>query len=115
MPKIRVRGLTAKIATAQNTNIDPGIETVDSFPDTAGKGCSWDYVVYKSGNMRKGIIHATWDPSANTTIMTDESTDDIGDTSGVTFSVDISSDNVRLRCNVNSSDWEVYVIRSIVG
>jgi len=42
---------------------------------------------------------------------TDNSTKDIGDTSGVTFSVDISGTDLRLRATTTSDNW---IIKSLV-
>ena len=101
-----------------NLDIDTGTETVDSFADTEGKGADWTYVVDKGPgtHMRKGKISASWDGVADSTPIFDEaSTSDIGDTSGVTFTVDKTGNTVRLRCAVTSDNWAVYATRVLVG
>jgi len=105
----------ASIATVSNTDIDTGTETVDSFADTIGDGAYWDYVVKKGANLRTGRVTATWDATGNTVEYIDVSTADIGDTSGVTLSVDISGDLVRLRCTVLTDDWSVSGTRKVIA
>lgn len=102
---------------ASNLDIDIGTETVDSFVDTDGKGADWSYVVDKGPgtHLRKGKISACWDKIADSApVFKDISTTDIGDTSGVTFSVDKSGNTVRLRCTVTSDDWVVNAVRRLV-
>lgn len=94
-----------------NTDIDTGTETVDSFPDTDADAVWWDYVVKKTTSLRAGILFATWDAAGNTIEYTANETADIGDTSDLVLSVDISSDTVRLRATAASDDWSVKVYR----
>jgi len=98
-----------------NIDIDTGTENVDSFPDINGKGAFWSYIVSSGANLRSGIIMASWDAGTNAVVYTESSTGDVGDTSGVSFSVDINADNVRLRCTVGSDNWAVYAIRTLLG
>jgi len=91
----------------ENLDVDTGTETVDAFADTDGNGAVWQYSLKKSTDIRTGQIIATWDPVGNTVEFSELRTPDIGDTSGVTFSVDIDSNIVRLRCTVNSDNWGV--------
>jgi hypothetical protein len=104
---------------AENTDVDSAAaEVVDSFADTDGNSVVWSYLVKSNAgtNLRAGTVIAVWDPTGNTVEYTDTSTDDIGDTSGVDLSVDITSDNVRLMCSTTSDNWSVYVQRkSILG
>ena len=101
-----------------NTDIDTGTETVDSFADTLGRMAVWDYSVDKGPgtNMRAGKITATWNETGGSTpVFTEDSTEDIGDTSGVSFTVDKSTNTVRLRCTVGSDNWAVYAVRTLIG
>ena len=106
----------ALIANKQNTDIDAGTETVDTFADTAGDAVSWTYLVKKGANLRAGTIVACWDASGNTTEYTETHTNDIGDTSVITFDVDINSDNVRLLATATSGEtnWIVRVVRTLI-
>ena len=101
---------------AENLDIDTGvIETVDSF-DPAGDGTIiWHYQISDDAtNMRCGTVMAVWDDSAGTVSYAEASTADIGDTSDVVLSVDMSgaAGTVRLRgLPTGSSDWKVRVSR----
>jgi len=101
------------------TNIDTGTTTVDSFGDTTCYGAVWRFAIDNGPgtNMRVGIIHAVWNTvSASTPVMIPEvSSDDIGDTSGVSFTVDKSATTVRLRMTVTSDDWYFYSLRTKIG
>lgn len=105
---------SAVIANKENTDIDTGTETVDTFADTTGDAVKWNYVVKNGTNLRAGTIVACWNASGNTTEYAETSTNDIGDTSQLTFDVDISSDNVRLQATATSDNWEVRVIRQLI-
>lgn len=91
-----------------NTDVDAPSEVLDSFPISSGNGVRWEYTVYKGSNLRKGSISAGWlssgvsiDSGAEVT------TADIGDTSDVSFNVDINAGEVRLIATVASNDWIV--------
>jgi len=98
-----------------DTDIDTGAVVVDSFPDTDGDACFWEFVVKKGANLRAGLMIAVWEATGNT-VEYDQSnvTDDIGDTSDLVLSVSISSDNVRLVATADSDDWSVSTLRRII-
>lgn len=102
------------ISNTKNDDIDTGIETVDTFADTDGDACVWHYVVKKSTNLRAGTIVGVWEAAGDTVDYMETNTNDIGDTSGLMFAVDISANNVRLRATVTSDNWEVRVIRMMI-
>lgn len=108
-------GTIAELSVASNVDIDTGTETVDSFADTDGKAAFWDYVAVSGANIRAGRIMAAWDAGTDGIVFTESSTGDVGDTSGVSFSVDINANTVRLRCAVTSDNWAVYATRVLVG
>jgi len=95
----------------ENVDVDTGTETVDTFPDTFAKGCFWDFVVSKGANLRAGVVFAVWDASGDTVQYTEVGSPDVGDTSDLVLSVDIDSDNVRLRATAASNDWLVETLR----
>ena len=105
---------SAIIANKKNIDIDIGTETVDSFADTLGDSATWLYLVKNGDNRRAGMIIACWNDSNDTTEYNEVTTLDIGNTSDVTFEVDINSNTVRLRTSVLSNNWEVRVIRLLV-
>ena len=100
---------------AENTDVDTGTEDVDTFADTLAKGCTWSYIVTNGTNHRGGIVIASWNATTDTVTYTDMSTDDQGDTSQLTFSVDISTNTVRLRAAATSDNWNVQVERSLIA
>lgn len=102
------------ISNKQNTDIDTGTETVDSFADTSGDGCIWHFVVKNGVNLRSGEVISCWESGANTVEYTETSTNDIGNTSGLTLAVDIDSNNVRLRATASSDNWSVKTIRMLI-
>ena len=63
----------------------------------------FDYVVKDGTNYRTGVVMAVWDGS--NVEFTDTSTNDIGNTAGVSFAVDISSGNVRLKITTDTGTW----------
>lgn len=99
----------------ENTDIDVGTEVVDSFSDTLTDSVVWYYRVKEGSNFRAGKIRAVWDESTNTINFTEVSTQDIGDTSALTFAVVINSDNVELQAILASgSNYEVRTLRNIL-
>lgn len=80
---------------------------VDTFADTTGAGAVWDYTAYDGTNFRTGTVHGVWNATANTVEYNDTSTSDIGDTSPLVLSVDITTDNVRLVATPASGTWTV--------
>jgi len=98
-------------AIVSNTDIDTGTESVDTFADTVADGCTWQYVVKKSTNLRSGTIKAVWEAAGNTVQYAESSTPDLGDTSDLTFTVDINSNSVRLLATAASDNWSVKAIR----
>ena len=103
----------------EETNINNGTTTVDSFADTSAYGVVWRFVIDQGPgtNMRVGMVHAVWDSVSASTpeIIPEISSSDIGDTSGVSFTVDKSATTVRLRMTVTSNDWAFYGIRTLIG
>lgn len=106
----------AIIANKKNVDIDAGTETVDSFSDILGDAVIWHYVVKKGVNLRAGTILAVWDSANNNVEWAEQSTNDIGDTSALTFTVDINTNNVRLLATLATGEinWEVRVIRNMI-
>ena len=77
-----------------------------AFVDVATYGAAFfDYVVFKGSNIRAGTIAACND--GTNVSFAETSTTDLGDTSDVTFSVDISGGNMRLRATTTSSTWTI--------
>lgn len=80
--------------------------TTVSTVATASYGAAFfDYVVHKGSNIRAGTIAACND--GTNVSFAETSTTDLGDTSDVTFTVDISGGAMRLRATTTSSTWTI--------
>lgn len=103
---------------ASNLDIDTGTEVVDSFVDTAHKAVRWDFMVSNSAGtaVRCGSINAVWDAAADTINDSDEyGVVEVGDTSGLTFTVTIAANAVTLSAVAASDNWAVKVQRYPIG
>jgi hypothetical protein len=97
---------------AENLDVDTGTATVDSFADTTGASCFWDYVAINGANVRAGSIIVAWDASGDTvSTIAHRTTEDVGTTTGLVLSVDIDTNNVRLRATAGSDNWIVKAYR----
>jgi len=93
------------LTTGENTDVDTGTETVTTVSTLTHDSAFFDYVVNDGTNYRAGTVMSVWD---GTLIRyNDNSTSDIGNTSGVTMSVDISGTDARLRATVTSDNWDI--------
>ena len=89
--------------TYSDDNIGSGTTVVASFPTTDGYAAHFDYLVRTNTDYRAGKIVVIWDGSSID--LTDTSTVDIGNTSGVAFDVGITSGNVELEIVTDSTGW----------
>ena len=98
-----------------NTDIDTGAEVVAQVAHATYTAAFFDFVVKKGTNVRSGTVYACHDGDTTPLVeFTETSTNDLGDTSDVTLSVDISGANMRLLATVTSDDWSVKsLIRAI--
>jgi hypothetical protein len=97
-----------------NTNIDASTspELVGQVAIATYTAAFFDFVVKKGTNIRSGTVYACHD--GTNVEFTETSTNDLGNTSDVTLSVDISGANMRLLATVTSDDWSVKsLIRAI--
>jgi len=79
--------------------------TVASVSGTTYAAVFFDYVIYRSSDIRAGTVVACSD--GTNVSFTETSTTDLGDTSDVTLAVDYSSSNFRLRATTTSSTWTI--------
>lgn len=92
-----------------------GTSTGDTFAFSSGSGAIWEYTVTDGTNQRSGTIEATWLSSgASINSGADIATQDIGDTSSVVLTVDISAGNVRLRITAISTAYTVKGTRILI-
>ena len=102
----------ALLSNQENTDVDTGTETVASVAVATYTAAFFDFVIKKTTNVRSGTVYACHD--GTNVEFTETSTQDLGDTSDVTLSVDISGTNMRLRATTTSDDWSVKsLIRAI--
>ena len=105
----------ALLSNQQNTNVDTGTETVAEISSASFTAAFFDFVIKKTTNVRSGTVYACHDGAGTPLIaFTETSTQDLGDTSDVTLSVDISGGNMRLLATTTSDDWSIKsLIRAI--
>jgi hypothetical protein len=101
----------------RSENVDSlttGTSVVSTIPTTSGCSANFDYCVTESGGaMRSGTVKTVWNNS--TAGYTDVSTTDIvGSTEGIEFTVDVSGGNVRLNAVITSGTWTVKVGTKVV-
>ena len=102
----------AKISNQENTDIDSAAAEVVAEVAITYTAAFFDFVVKKGTNIRSGTVYACHD--GTNVEFTETSTNDLGDTSDVTLSVDKTSTNLRLIATVTSDDWSVKsLIRAI--
>ena len=92
--------------TGSNFDVDTGTEVVATIATGSFDAAFFDYVVKNGTNYRAGAVVAVWDDADNVEF-TDTSTNDLGNTSDVVFTVDTLSGNARLKATVISDNWIV--------
>ena len=103
---------SALLSNQENTDVDSAAAEVVAQVSTTYTAAFFDFVVKKTTNVRSGTVYACHD--GTNVEFTETSTNDLGDTSDVTLSVDISGTNMRLLATVTSDDWSVKsLIRAI--
>ena len=94
-------------------NIDVDSAAAETVITVAGistyTAAFFDFVIKKGTNVRAGTVYSCHD--GTNVEFTETSTVDLGDTSDVSLSVDISGTNMRLRATVTSDDW---IVKSLV-
>jgi hypothetical protein len=98
---------TVSSATA-TFNVDSPLTTI-----AGGNGCVWHYSIAYGDNRRTGTVHAVWDSSGNIKY-TEMATDDVGDTSGLTFSVILTTGSIALKATNAGGTWDVRTVRIIL-
>jgi hypothetical protein len=107
---------SALLSNQENTDIDSAAaEVVAQVAHATYTAAFFDFVVKKGTNVRSGTVYACHNGDTTPLVeFTETSTNDLGDTSDVTLSVDISGANMRLLATVTSDDWSVKsLIRAI--
>ena len=107
---------SALLSNQNNTDVDSAAaEVVAQVAHATYTAAFFDFVVKKGTNVRSGTVYACHNGDTTPLVeFTETSTNDLGDTSDVTLSVDISGGNMRLLATVTSDDWSVKsLIRAI--
>ena len=100
------------LSNQENTDVDTGTEVVAQVSTSTYTAAFFDFVIKKVGNIRSGTVYACHD--GTNVEFTETSTQDLGDTSDVTLSVDISGGNMRLQATTTSDNWSIKsLIRAI--
>jgi len=92
----------------QNIDVDTGTETIATIDD-ANTAVFFDYSISDNTNFRAGTVTCTHNGSG--VVFTENSTADIGDTSGVELSVELSGGNILLKATVDSDNW---IIKTLI-
>jgi len=106
--------LAPSLNTTTKVTLTAGTNTVYSIPTSAYTGAFFDYTVISSGSTgaRAGNIMAIW--SGTSAQYSETSTNDIGNTAGITFSVAVSGNNAVLSSSATTGGWTLKtIIRSI--
>jgi hypothetical protein len=94
----------------QNLDVDSGaVRVIATIPTGSYDAAFFDYVIKKGTDRRAGTIYAVH--NGTTVEFTETSTNDIGTTTDVTLSSDISGGNIRLLATTLSNDW---IIKTLV-
>ncbi len=93
--------------TFENTDVDIGTETVDSFAISGGRSAVWFYTITDGVHQRAGIFQGTWLASGSNFEYSDEGTNDLGGTVDIVMSMDISGGLIRLRATATTNNWIV--------
>jgi len=96
------------LSNQQNTDVDTSTETVATVSSTDYDGVFFDYVIKNGTNLRAGTVTAVHD---GTNVSFNEvSTQDLGDTTDLELSVDLSGGDIRLLATASSNNWTVKTI-----
>lgn len=98
-----------------NLDVDIGTEVLDSFAVTLARGAVWYYTARNGVNQRSGMVIGSWLADGSSVVYSEDSTEDIGDTSQVTLSVDYSASLIRLNATVTSNDWIIEGSRLLIN
>jgi hypothetical protein len=98
------------LSNQENLDVDSGAtRVIATISSTSYDAAFFDFVIKKSTNLRAGTLYAVH--NGITTEFTETSTQDLGNTSDVTLSADISGGNIRLLATTLTNDW---IIKTLV-
>jgi hypothetical protein len=95
----------ANLSNQENTDVDTGTEVVATVAIATYTAAFFDFVIKNGTNVRSGTVFACHD--GTNVEFTETSTADLGNTSPLTLSVDISAGNMRLLATATTDNWSV--------
>ena len=93
------------------SNLTSSTYIIDTFSTIVTDGCHWHYVIRDGVNVEAGTIIGGWDLNSSAVTHTQYSTDELGNTSGISFEVDINTNNIRLLSTIVSGNWNIKIRR----
>ena len=104
--------ISPSLNTTVKKTLTSGDNVIYSIPTSAYTGAFFDYTLISSTGARAGNVMAIW--SGSSSQYTDVSTNDIGSTSGVSFSVTVSGTSAIFSSSATTSEWTLKtIVRSI--
>jgi hypothetical protein len=97
--------LSSSLYSSLGSSAAVGTTAIVSTATGSYRAGFFDYTIASASNARAGTVMSVW--NGNNVQFTDNSTLDIGSTSAVTMSVDLSGGNVRLLAGSTSGTWDV--------
>jgi len=98
---------TVLYTSATNADVDTGTEVVATVSTGSYDAAFFDYVVKKGSNYRAGTVMTVWEAGTTNVEFTDTSTNDLGNTTDIVFTVDLVSATARLKATAASNDWSI--------
>ena len=103
---------TPSLYTTKKVTLSSGTNSIYNFATSSYSGAFVDYTIESGSNARSGNLMSIW--NGNSIQYVENSTIDIGNTTGVTFSFVISGSNAVLQAISDTSGWMVKtILRSI--
>lgn len=103
---------------AENTEINNSFgaetKTLDTFNDTQGSAVFYEYYITDGTNSRAGHIIGHWNSTTNLYDTFENTTADLGYTTGVVLSLDIDNNLVRLRVVSSQANFIFKALRRII-
>jgi len=97
--------INANLSNQENLDVDTGTEVIAIAPIALYTAAFFDFVVKNGANVRSGTVYACHDGTS--VEYTETSTADLGNTSAVVFTVDISAGNMRLLATTTTDNWSI--------
>lgn len=97
------------LSNQENLDVDSGAtRIIATIASATYDGAFFDFVIKKGTSLRVGTVYAVH--NGTSVEFTETSTNDLGNTSDVTLSVDLSGGNIRLLATTLSNDWIIKVL-----